>query len=463
MAMAWMGLPLAACILPGGCPSADSAGLRDADGVLNGNLTIGEDGTVVAGETDESPDEGTGDPNSNGSGTGSGGSGDGTGSNGGGDAPPDAPPVDPPPPDDPPPGEGDNFEEPAEFSNFDVAAAIEAARATWSFTPAGYWIAGEVVIPSGFHRITSTLDLRSLAGLHLRGASPNAVIWADFGTNEASTIIDMTGSRMCRFTNIGIRGRAGIGLLLARHTHNGSAGTHRFDGMNIEGHFSRAGMVNVCSEVNLWTGCMFHNELPAPAVKICNFAPWPDVVVGSATMQNESYVGCIFNNYANDPNAVSIHIDNNAPAILSDISFTGGNVSMGNGSQSSAMRISILGQCQQITLSTMRFESETARNAIYIDSPPGQYADIVGLRVLGGSYHQLEAMLYAPHAQIAYCEFDGVFTAPIPLADWGSGGIRPLIWVKHNYRSEVDLGVNLVPPSPNYPWPPTHYVWAWGG
>lgn len=419
-------------------------------------------GSVVAGASDELDN---GSPAEQGGG---GSSSDGLaappdGSGGGGGEVPSAPPSDGPPPSDSPSGGDDTSAlDPPEFSNFNFHAALEDARRNWARTDMGYTIAGEVVIPSGFHQITSPVDLRNLIGLHLRGASPNAVLWADF-PNAESVILDMTGSFACRITSVRISGRAGIGLLLARSTNNASAGTHRFDGLKIDGRFARAAMVNICSEVNVWTACTFENHTASPAIKICNRSPWSDLNVGSSTMQNESYFGCNFNNYAPDASAMVFDIDNNAEAILSDITFAGGNVSLLNGANAAAMRIRIDAHCQQITIREMRWETGDARNSIYIQTPSDRLVNMNGLRILGGSMYQREAMVWAPYGQIVWCNFDGVFTNSTALADWGVGGIRPYVWVKHSFQSRVTLNALLPNPTPEAPWPATTFLWAWGG
>lgn len=134
-----------------------------------------------------------------------------------------------------------------------IQAAIDAIKTVGS---------GCLYFPIGIYRVNTSLDCTGFLGnlgttfrsLNIEGASINGS--RILGATSGKPVFDFTASGYCSMENLRITGHSSdtpnVAILLARNDVAGSAGQHNLRRIFVQGEFTKGGIYNFASEVNVF-------------------------------------------------------------------------------------------------------------------------------------------------------------------------------------------------------------------
>lgn len=117
---------------------------------------------------------------------------------------------------------------------------------------------------------TRPWNLRGMKHLSILGNG--ATVYFNFAPDDPPTVaIDASGTFGLHFEGWGVAlgsrsGRPEVGLLLARNINNDSSGEHHFARWRIRGWYTKAAIVSIASEMNVWLHSWLSNSHPGAAV-----------------------------------------------------------------------------------------------------------------------------------------------------------------------------------------------------
>jgi hypothetical protein len=145
-----------------------------------------------------------------------------------------------------------------------IQAAIDAAKLSTSRS---------VSIPAGFYRVCS-INLRGFEALTILGAGagsgrPDGHVTMLRSSCAGKIMFDTTGSNSVVLRDLHLWGdesaKPSAGILMSRPTEAPGAensGVHLFTNVWVSGHFTKAAVVSLSSEVNKYVNCVFQNKEP---------------------------------------------------------------------------------------------------------------------------------------------------------------------------------------------------------
>jgi len=158
-----------------------------------------------------------------------------------------------------------------------VLAVVVASSATCVASPIKDAIGAKIAAcgAKGCHiELEAGQDYLETRPWNLRGTSHvtisgygNTVYFSFDAKAPPGVAIDASGATHLHFSGWRMAlpskgGRPEVGLLLARNTKNESSGSHHFERWRIQGWYTKAAVVAIASEVNVWMHCSLTNSQP---------------------------------------------------------------------------------------------------------------------------------------------------------------------------------------------------------
>ena len=120
----------------------------------------------------------------------------------------------------------------------------------------------------------------------------------------------MTNSSHCEVSQLWITGASGaaaadVGILCAREEDLGSAGYHSFYRVMLDGHFTKACVYQISSEVNRWIDCYFLGTAPygvyiSPRNDLEVVSPYQQVQTRGCSNKEGRFIGCSWGAWGSD-------------------------------------------------------------------------------------------------------------------------------------------------------------------
>jgi len=198
----------------------------------------------------------------------------------------------------------------------DINVAIDALPPDGGtvYLPAGNYIVKETINLTGRNtRAHTEKRPHAMAFVRLTGEGRATKL---IGRTSGKPVIDMTDSSHCEVSELWIRGASGpeapdVGIVCARDLDLGSAGYHSFYRVMLDGHFTKACVYQISSEVNRWIDCYFMGTAPygvyiSPRNDLGVESPYGNVQTRGCSNKEGRFIGCHWGAYGSDSVALVI-------------------------------------------------------------------------------------------------------------------------------------------------------------
>jgi len=206
---------------------------------------------------------------------------------------------------------------------FVVATDYPNINAAIAALPAG---GGTVYLPAGRYSVKETIDLTGRNTVPRTEKTPHGYAFVRLTGEGRATrliaqtsgqpVIDLTDSSHCEVSELWISGQSGpkapdVGILCARGVGLGSAGYHSFYRVMFDGHFSKACVYQISSEVNRWVDCYFLGTAPygvyiSPRNNLGVKSPYARIQTRGCSNKEGRFIGCCFGAWGTDSIGLAI-------------------------------------------------------------------------------------------------------------------------------------------------------------